>query len=332
MMRWLAGVCIALMAFSAQADFSTEPQAGVLLATLRDRYGFSDTDLASVRTALIEARFVSGLIHTEHHAKERTSGWDQYEPIHVNERNVTHGLEFLVAQRRWLSQAEDDYGVPPPVIAAILGVETKWGTYTGRYRVLDSLTTLGFNHPTRSAFFMSELTQYFVWCRDSGTDPLQVLGSYAGAMSAAQFMPSNYRKLGVDYNGDGQVNLWSLPDAIGSIARYLTQYDPQRSWKRGMPMMVRAHLTGPLAADFPRNQPFPLQRIADLRAAGVVPDVPLPDSLRAGLVELPRETGTEEWIALDNFYAVMSYNPQVFYAMAVAQLAEQLSQAQGSQP
>jgi membrane-bound lytic murein transglycosylase B len=149
-------------------------------------------------------------------------------------------------------------------------------------------------------------------------------------MSAAQFMPSNYRKLGIDYNGDGQTDLWSLPDAIGSIARYLTRYDPQRSWKRGMPMVVRAHLTGPLPADFPRNETSAFHHIGDLRAAGVVPDVPLPDSLRAGLIELPRASGTEEWIALENFYSVMSYNPQVFYAMSVAQLAEQLAQAQGS--
>ena len=304
----------------------------LLLATLRDRYGFSATDLASVRTALVEARFVSGLIHTEHHAKERTSGWDQYQPIHVNERNVTHGLDFLEAQRRWLSQAEDDYGVPPQVIAAILGVETKWGTYTGRYRVLDSLTTLGFDHPTRSAFFMSELTQYFVWCRDSGTDPLQVLGSYAGAMSDAQFMPSNYpqarRRLQRRRAGR---TCGALPDAIGSIARYLTLYDPQRSWKRGMPMMVRGapHRATASGLSAQPALPAPAHRRPACRGRGARRAVARWPARRTRRVAA-RDRNPEEWIALENFYSVMSYNPQVFYAMAVAQLAEQLSQAQGS--
>src|SRR3546814_6391338 len=80
-------------------------------------------------------------------------------------------------------------------------------------------------------------------CRDRGIDPREPKGSYAGAMGDAQFMPSNYRKLALDYDKDGQTDLWSLPDAIGSIANYFTHYAPAWRWRRGEPIAVPAVLT-----------------------------------------------------------------------------------------
>src|SRR3546814_5173224 len=62
-------------------------------------------------------------------------------------------------------------------------------------------------------------------------------------MGDAQFMPINYRKLALDYDKDGQTDLWSLPDAIGSIANYFTHYAPAWRWRRGEPIAVPAVLT-----------------------------------------------------------------------------------------
>ncbi len=324
---------------SAAADYADHPKAPLLLQTLRDDYGFSADDLDVVKAALDDARKLPKLIEKEVNNKENGGpkpedqpdyqpDWNAYWPIHINPRNVANGVQYLRDNAAWFARAEAEFGVPPTVVAAIMGVETKYGTYTGKIRVLDALATQGFDHPRRSPFFFSELTEFFAFAREASRKPAELLGSYAGAMGYAQFMPSNYRWLALDYDGDGRRDLWSGPDAIGSIAHYLTRYDPKRAWQRGEPLVVPATVAGELAADFPRNGRLADQTIATLRLAGVRPAVALPDATPAGLIQLRRGDSTEYWIALRNFYAIQTYNPRVFYAMAVTQLANELAGAQ----
>ena len=223
--------------------------------------------------------------------------------------------------------------MPAPAIAAIMGVETRYGAQSGRTRVLDALTTQGFDHPTRGDFFIGELAEFFAFCREFGFAPAAPQGSYAGAMGAAQFMPSNYRRLALDYDGDGHTDLWTLDDAIGSIAHYFVAYKPELAWQRGAPLMVQASADAALLpADLPRNGKAPTHTVAQLAAAGVKPWIVLPPEQPAGLIELPLEDGSHEyWIALPNFYSVMTYNPRTFYAMAVSLLAQRIADAQALQ-
>jgi membrane-bound lytic murein transglycosylase B len=322
--------CLALLLLltaPARADYSTDPRAEKLYAMLQSDYGFSASELASVKQSLAQAQKRPEVVSTEQNAKERTLTWDAYQPIHVNPANVAAGTRFLQEQHKWLARAEAQYGVPPQVVAAVLGVETKYGSFTGRYRALDTLATMAFDHPTRGDFFMSELAQLFVLCRQDRFDAATLTSSYAGALGAAQFMPSNYLKLGVDFDGDGRVDLWSAPDAIGSIANYLAHYRPDVGWRRGQPLYVAAHVGGKLATELPRNTRAPQQTAGALARAGVTTDEPLPGDLSVGLIELTRSNGADYWLALPNFYSVMSYNPRVFYAASVAALADALAQA-----
>jgi len=151
-------------------------------------------------------------------------------------------------------------------------------------------------------------------------------------MGLAQFMPSNYRTLAVDFDGDGRADLWSPADAIGSVANYLVNYDPQRSWHRGQALLAGVASTEAPPDSVMRNAKLPGQTIAALRQAGVAAPAALPGDMPAGLLELSHNAGAPEyWIALPNFYAVMSYNPRVFYAMAVTSLAYELKLAEDSQ-
>lgn len=333
MRKLIAAIGLGLIATTAAADYTGNPKARLLLDTLRDDYGFSGPEIDRVRDALKQAQPLPKLVQAEVNNKEVAylPNWDDYAPIHVNASNIANGLRYLKDNAVWFARAEAQYGVPPAVIAAILGVETKYGTYTGRYRVLDALATQGFDHPTRSPFFFSELTSFFVFCRDSARDADTLLGSYAGAMGSAQFMPSNYQSLAVDYDGDGDRDLWSAADAIGSIGNYLLHYDPSRAFRRGEPLIVAATLSRPLADDFPRNGRRATQTVAELRAAGIEPATALPDGTPAGLIELHRGSDSEYWIALSNFYSIETYNPRIFYAMAVTQLARALSEAQAAE-
>jgi membrane-bound lytic murein transglycosylase B len=318
------------MTLSAHADYSSHPRVPELLGKLRAEHGFSEAELKGVQAALAQAEQIPQLIEAEQKAKEKTLTWADYRKIHVHDANLKNGARFLAEYAPWLARAEAQYGVPPAVIAAILGVETKYGSYTGRHRVLDALATQGFDHPTRTPFFFAELTEFFVLCREQGYKPAEVLGSYAGAVGAAQFMPSNYRRLAVDFDGDGKRDLWSAPDAIGSIANYFVNYRPAVSWQRGLPLMVPATLRRPPGGDWPRNGKQQTHLVADFLKAGVRPNVTLPADTPVGLVELALSAEPAEyeyWLGLPNFYSVMAYNPRVYYAMAVSQLAQELQRA-----
>lgn len=330
-MRAFLAALLGLCSACACADYSGNAKAPLLLQTLKTRYAFSAEQLDAVKTSLKEAQLLPQLIRNEQTNKEKTLTWEDYKPLHVTPANIANGLRFMQEQKKWLDKAQQQYGVPPEVVTALLGVETKYGSFTGRYRVLDSLATLGFDHPTRAPFFFDQLAQFFVLCRDDGFRPDDLRGSYAGAMGMAQFMPSNYRTLAVDFDGDGRADLWSPADAIGSVANYLVNYDPQRSWHRGQALLAGVDTAATPPDSVPRNAKLPPQTVAALRQAGVAAPAALPDDMPAGLLELSHNSGAPEyWIALPNFYAVMSYNPRVFYAMAVSSLAYELKLAEDS--
>jgi membrane-bound lytic murein transglycosylase B len=317
------------MAGPAGADYSNHPRAAALLAALQREHGFSAADLASVRAALAEAQTIPSLIEAEQKAPERVETWTTYSARRVDAPRIRRGAQFMLDNRDLLARAETEYGVPGSVIAGVLGLETNFGRITGNARVLDALATQGFEHPTRSAFFFEELEQYFVFCRDFGFTPAELKGSYAGAMGWAQFMPSNYRRLAVDFDGDGRRDLWSAADAIGSIARYFVDYRPENRWHRGEPLIVPAHLTRPLADAVQRNGKNVAYTITQLRSLGVEAGARLPQDLAVGLIELQLDPGAagdkEYWIGLPNFYSVMSYNPRVYYAMTVSRLSSAMA-------
>nr|MBA2816115.1 putative Pectic enzymes secretion protein OutO [Candidatus Pantoea persica] len=119
-----------------------------------------------------------------------------------------------------LTRVQQVYGVPPEIIVGIIGVETRWGRVMGKTRILDALATLSFSYPRRASYFSSELETFLLMAHNEEDDPLDLEGSFAGAMGYGQFMPSSYQQYAVDFNGDGHINLWDPVDAIGGVAHY----------------------------------------------------------------------------------------------------------------
>src|SRR5690606_2802057 len=125
------------------------------------------------------------------------------------------------------SRTAEQYGVPASIIVAIIGVETIYGRYTGNFRVLDALATLGFRYPDpkrpeRSQLFRDQLADLIQLDAQGQVDALQATGSYAGAMGLPQFMPGSLLRYAADGDGDGQIELHeSAEDAIASVARFL---------------------------------------------------------------------------------------------------------------
>ena len=172
----------------ALADYRDDPKTELLHQKLIREYAFTPQDLVQVDAALAQAERQPQLVQAERQNKEVTTPlWDSYRAIHVFPKQISNGLRVLRENQQWFDRAEAEYGVPPVISAAILGVETKYGSFTGRNRVLDALVTQGYEHPTRSKFFFNELAAYFAFCRDFGRMPLDIKGSYAGAVGYLGF-------------------------------------------------------------------------------------------------------------------------------------------------
>ncbi len=245
--------------------------------------------------------------------------WVDYRAIFVNEKNIRDGIEFWRMHGLTLHRAEREYGVPPSIIVALLGVETHYGQRMGKFRALDALTTLTFDYPRRADFFRNELEQYLVLSRGQNLDPMEVYGSYAGALGIPQFMPSSYIKYAVDFDHDGKIDLLHDPiDAIGSVANYFRQY----GWQRGKPVTERVSVS----ADNCLGSLQESRTVASWESAGVKPETKIAGNKDndARLTDFTVDDAKEFWLAFNNFDVITRYNNSDYYAMAVYQLSEEL--------
>lgn len=251
-----------------------------------------------------------------------SKAWHQYRPIFIKPDRVAGGVKFWQENESLLKQAYQDYGVPPEIIVAIIGVETRYGQYTGKYRVIDSLTTLAFGYPKRAKFFRRELEEFLLLSREEHVDPLSALGSYAGAMGKPQFISSSYRLYAVDGNGDNRRDLWSdNADIIASVANYFKTH----GWQADQPITRQVEGNDTLQR-FVDAGMKPTIQVAELIAAGVKPidNKPLDPEALTSLIKLDAGAQQEYWLGLHNFYVITRYNHSNLYAMAAYQLSQEI--------
>jgi membrane-bound lytic murein transglycosylase B len=314
-------------------------------------------DAAWVLAALQRARFVPGVAKAIMPPPAGTAkNWAAYRARFVEAIRIRAGVAFWRANQKWLTLAEERYGVPPEIVVGIIGVETIYGQQMGNFRVIDALATLAFDFPVgrkdRSAFFRDELENFFVLCDAQHTEPLQARGSFAGAMGMPQFMPSSAIRYAIDFDDDGQIDLAGNPaDVIGSVAHYLAEF----GWQRGLPTRFevavpvdaseRAVLLGPdivpsftaaeftargaqlsdAALAFDASQAAPDASASPASSAASAPEGEgnTPAPIKLALVELQNGDAAPSYVAgTANFYAVTRYNWSSYYAMAVIDLGE----------
>lgn len=252
---------------------------------------------------------------------EKTKPWHEYREIFLTERRIVAGVEFARRHEEVLAEVASRTGVPAEVIVAIIGVETFYGRISGGYRVIDALSTLAFDYPKRAPFFTGELENFLLLAFESGKDPLQLKGSYAGAMGLGQFMPSSYRAYARDFDGDGVADIWSNPaDAIYSVANYFVEH----GWRRGGPVIVSAQGAKADPEVFEGGLK-PRFSVAELAALGFTTDTAVPADLEATALKLDGVDGPEYWLALPNFYAITRYNHSAMYALSVWQLSRAIA-------
>ena len=290
----LSLLILMIFSFNTAADYSNHNESQKVIDELVNDHGFEESYVIEV---LKYAKRRDEMLKSVAKPAEKTKTWDDYKAIFIKKKRIRDGKKFINENIKTLERAEKEFGVSKEVITAILGVETNFGSNKGSYKVIDSLTTLGFDDPRRSKFFRSELIQFFLLTRENNLDIFKTKGSYAGAMGYAQFISSSYRAYAIDYDGDGYVDLFnSVDDAIGSIANYLKVH----GWKREGSIVVKT---------YPNN----------------VRKFYKPHKSLTQFIPLTFTENGEElhFIGDDNFRAIARYNISDVYAMAVYYLAEE---------
>jgi membrane-bound lytic murein transglycosylase B len=325
MNRWrcallvLALGCAPVMA-AKETPAGFPPQAlATFLETAAQETGLPRPWLAAT---LQQATFQPDIIAAISRPAERTLTWGQYRALFLKPDRIEAGLAFYGAHRETVDAVANAYGVSWPYVLAILGIETRYGKFFGRWRVLDALATLGLAYPPRQAFFAGQLRVFLQQMHAEGLDPTDRYGSYAGAMGYGQFIPSSYRDFAVDFDGDGRRDLWAVADALGSVANYLAvhRWIPGAEAARRLPSVPEA------AKALRASGLDPSTTVGALRALGVEGLAGLEASTPVALLEMEGEGGVE-WIAgLPNLYVITRYNRSYLYALAVNDLAQALAQ------
>ena len=310
--------------FGASADdsYGTSELAQELIDELVEEEGF---DRAYLQTVLEDAKRKDSILEAIARPAEKTKPWYDYRKIFVTDKRERQGIEFFAEHKETLARAERETGVPAEIIVSVIGVETYYGRITGSYRVIDALSTLAFDYPRRSPFFTKELKNYLMLTRDQGLDPLEMKGSYAGAMGYGQFMPSSYREYAIDFDSDGLIDIWGNPvDAIGSVANYFKRH----GWRTGEQVIAAATAEPDVGEEWfvrTRADLKPKFTVAEFTAAGITAADNLDPAASAVAMKFELEDGYEYWLGLHNFYVTTRYNHSAMYAMSVYQLAERIA-------
>ena len=272
----------------------------------------------AVYATLAKAEPQPKIIDAMNKPAEKALAWYEYRARFLAPERVDAGARLWREHRELLDAIAMERHVDPEYLLGIVGVETYFGRLQGRFHVLDALATLSFDYPPRGEYFRRELEQFLLMTQDGEIDVQSALGSYAGAMGAAQFMPSSFQKFAVAADGSGRPDLWNnWADIFGSVANYLGQH----GWQFGQPVMAEAGL-GTAPAPAPAASVTLDSTLGALRDRGMQVTTTLDPDTPCVVIPAQQSDAVAYRVGFRNFYVITRYNRSPMYAMAVHDLAQ----------
>lgn len=249
--------------------------------------------------------------------------WDYMAGL-VDEERVDMGKQVLQRHRANLNVISQQYGVPAEVVVAVWGVESNYGNISGKYPLLQALSTLSCEG-RRQSYFKGELFSTMRILQRGDLSEHQMKGSWAGAFGHTQFMPSTYERLAVDFDKDGRRDLVSSePDALASTANFLKK----GGWQTGMPWGFEVKLpAGVSISGESKKNKRALSHWTNLgltRADGTaLVQGNLSSNSQAGILA-PAGAKGPVFLVFKNFDVIFGYNAADSYALAIAHLSDRL--------
>jgi lytic murein transglycosylase len=242
----------------------------------------------------------------------------------VNGDRLKVGAGKIARYKDTFARIEKEFGVPAPVLVAFWGLETDFGANIGDGPTLTSLATLAYDC-RRPDLFRKELLAALVIIDRGDLSAAEMRGPWAGELGQLQFLATRYVDYGVDYDGDGRVDLLrSAPDALASAAKYLVHL----GWKPGQPWLREVRVPEQMPwekADLTVELP-----LSQWSAWGVTlaDGKPLPAKGPNASLLLPMGRNGPAFLAFPNFDDVyLQWNNSLVYSTTAAYYATRLSGA-----
>lgn len=243
--------------------------------------------------------------------------WERYKAHVLDPVSLKKAKKFKTQYHKTLLKASKEYKVDMDYIVGFIGVESKFGEYSGDYNVLDALATLAFHKNRMKKFFKSEFKHLFLMAREQGYDITKLQGSFAGAMGMVQQVPSVFRKYGMDYNRDGIKDPWDLEDSIGIIARFMRK----NGWKNGIPAAVTTNFKGKRYHKALKPSKSKRYSLSTIGKYGIKATQRFVQS-KAYLLKTRNNTQDDIYLGSSNFRVLTRYNNATTYGMAIHLIAE----------
>ncbi|BCW88088.1 Tn3 family transposase TnXax1 [Alphaproteobacteria bacterium SO-S41] len=267
--------------------------------------------------------FTPKTIATAYNANERTQRIWGYLKNRPNAERLKTGKEMLVTYKTFLGKIERDTGIPPEVILTFWGAETDYGRNKGQDDIFQAMAALAYEGSRRD-FYEANLIAGMKIMQRTGFSKAKMVGSWAGAVGHAQFMPTAYLQYAVDGEGDGVIDLWdSVEDAFASKANYLKLNNAKSPWVRGQAWIAEVQPPAGFSyadADLMIKKPLSAwtsqgvtlmggSKLTALRGA---------DDATPAAVFAPGGKSGPTVITLPNFDRFVDYNPSQSYALSIA--------------
>ena len=318
-----------LFTLNAQGkDYTKIPEVQIFIKEMSQKHGLNSIKLTKLFQNVQMQKRPLKIINPKKSQKsnkkyipKKYGSWTRYEQYLLKEEKIKLGVEFLHKYKSIFDRVYKTYGVPPEYVAAIIGVESRYGLKQGTYPVFDTLTTLAFEKNRRNKYFRYELENLLLLARTQNINPKWIKGSYAGAIGLGQFMPSSYAPFAVDFNGDGIKSMRTTADAIASVANYLHK----NGWRKWEPVAERVTFEGCRynGKETGYKCKYSQEELKEFKLKygewSYKGDV--------NLIKLDRYRFDELWFGAHNFYVITRYNHNVYYAMVVHQLAQRLTRS-----
>ncbi len=279
---------------------------------------------ATLQSAFATVTYLPQVVERDRAQAEFTrSVWDYLDRT-VSPGRIAAGQQKLEQVRVLADAASAQYGVPSPILVAIWGMESNYGSNYGNLSAINALATLGFDG-RREKWARIELLAALKILQNGDIRPEQMIGSWAGAMGQTQFLPSTFLAYAVDADGDGRRDIWgSMADVLASTAHFLAR----SGWQAPQPWGLEVRL--PTGFDVGRADTHVRQSSAHWAAEGVqaMNAMTLPDMLDTSIL-LPAGARGPAFLVSGNFRTILRYNNSTSYALAVGLLAQQLAGGPG---
>jgi membrane-bound lytic murein transglycosylase B len=305
-------------AFAASSSFAAKEPFDVWLANVKAEALTKGISQTTLDQAFANVKILERVVSLDRKQPEVTQTFQQYMSKRLPKSLVDQGKRLLNENRLVLTEVGEKYGVQPRFIVALWGVETRFGTYTGGFSVIDALTTLAYDN-RRADYFRKELFQALQILEEKHISAEEMKGSWAGAMGQSQFMPSSFMNFAVDHDEDGKRDIWTTKaDVFASAANYLSQsgWKGDQTWGREVTLPAGFDLS---LVDLKIEKPMQgWQDLGVRRANGT----DLPGRQLMGSLVQPKGGNGQTFLVYNNYRSILKWNRSTYFAMSVGQLAD----------